>query len=641
MITVDLEKGANSETIPEDEVLEIQRIDLEHTAISKYEVDVMPRESYRDYQLGTATVNVNGNPIISGEIQQTPKDVNSLTISGVGPVNKLKDGTDRATFQSTPVYEAIESYSNLTNADSWNVIPPFVRTKDVNETFVDAPSINPWSSILDIPDDVPVDIVSNTVRTGQTCWFREGENADTTNGTITANAVDAPGDYSNGEGERLDATGDFVRIEFTPTYDVPWADLFAPVRFAFDDFSGDVQAEINGNTIWTSDGLQNATDTPFWSAIAVSLMEDTGGGIDGGATHTMTVSTQNVTNGSIVVDVVAPYDSGDRFGGFNYNFDNSVDAQTATIDGPQKYPDGIGAEIDLNTQWHIRKSRTEITINDSGDGQAIRQSNDGGINWVTDTNTSLAVADFNSAGYYGDDARVELVLGRRTEDAITSPATGDSYQEISNAEISLWTDDLPIITQETEFNQDTWFANMQELHERGNMRFVADHRASGLEVESFRTGDPKAVKPSTWVVAGRDAVTYDRDTRDYANEVTVYPDPESNLSSVTLVDIDDQNRTGVTKPRPQTTNISDRDELLLEARRFLRESLQNDQFSGQIRIATQYVAPGYPYEPDEFDNNLSNMETVRLGYNTDENQSTLNFGSRKNLVASIQNLKND
>lgn len=635
-IELTLEKGADSATIPADDIISVSRVDLEHTALSKWEVEIIPTDSYDDFQLGTGTLSVDGTPIIRGELQQVSKSRERTTLAGAGPAEALRENTAIRTYSSTAVYKAIESYAQTTPAVEWNVIEPYVRVQQEDSRFVDAPNIDLFDTITNIPDDAPLEIDAlNYIRLAQTCWFTEAENAQVAGGNMV-DSNQTGENYSNFEAVELTSSGDQISVSFTPSYRVPEGQFGAIFRTALNSFNGEIAIQI--------DGFQETGIT--YNGASSDVGWDTGTGfntqeLSANTEHTVTFEAASVSNGSVVVDAVAPRDSGERFGGFGYTFTDTVDTQFYTLNGPELYPDEFAFDIELNSFWHVNQSETEININDTSNNQAIRQSPNGGDFYATENNTNFATADFDAENVYGANARVQLVLSRYSgANATQTPTNGDAGQEITNITIDLWTDDLPIIDELT-LDGDTWFANMQRLHEKGDMRFVVDHRNTDLVVESFRTADPKVVKPDNWIISDPESVNYTRNTEDYWNQAISYPAPGSGITEQILNESTEQARTGVTKPKSQVTSISNLDDLILETRSFLREGLNGDEFDGSIEIATTYVAPGYPYEPGAFEDQLANLETVSLGYDVENNTSTLNFGSRRSLVASLQGVKNE
>jgi len=634
-ITVELSKNNKSATLDADkEIISIDSVDLEHTAVSGYDITVIPKDSYRDYQLGTATININGSPVISGEIQDISKRNDSIRIRGAGPAEQLRSDNTVKTYSDIPHYLAIRDYVDTTNADSWTVTEPFVRDIQTDSLFVDAPDLDGFNDVIAQPaDDVPLVINDfNDIRPAQVCFFTEAENAARQFGTVV-DVTSVGEDMSNFEGLELSSLNDAVGVDFKTEYRIPADDFDVFHRVKLDSFDGELTISVDGTTERSIQFAGGSSSFDWGENIGSASADLTAG------SHETEIRITSYNSGSVIVDCVAPHDTGDRFGGYNLTFDNTVDTQFNTLSGPELYPDSVDAIAPVDSIYHVNKIGTQLTINDTSNQQSIDHSVDGGTDYVTNNNTASATTDFDAINEFGSSAQVKLILSRFTNDTTTTPTNGDSEQIITDLEVRLSTDDLPIIDELTT-DRDNWLLNLQQLHQDGQMRFVVDHRDTGLVVESFRTSDPAVVQPDEWVTRDLDAVEFSRNTRDYYNVINGYPaDPNAGLSDITIVDSNDIDRVGVREEESVAISAQSRDELIDIAKQELREAIASDEFSGSIKIFPEHIKPGYPYEPNEFEDNLSNAEKVTISYANQQARGRIDFGSRKDLVASLQQLK--
>lgn len=648
-LTVDLEKGSNTVSIPANRI-QSANISLEHTAISGWKIVVAPEDTgLRDYHLGTAKIYTDGNLLISGELQRTPQSGGTITLDGVGPAHQLRHDTTHAVYSNIPVWKAVDDYKSNTPATTWTVHEAFVNDKDVDKTVMDIPSLHDFDQFATgVSNTDPVDVDPGTdikVELLQTSWFADAEDQSFTGSVVSGSS------YSDGEAVELSSEGHGVTEGFTPDYNIPSDEINIRYRAEFDNLKADVILKLDDTEVRRS-SFGGATDSLDWHGV-ISDANEPSSDLDTNP-HTARVELRNykegtndeeAVSGSLTVDVLNPRDELTRFfGGTNisgdYTEDNTVDSETLALDGPEEYPSQIDVRLEATTEvWHVRKMDVTSTWDDTSNNQAIRLSTTGNsAEFIQHNNTTSASTNFDDQDIWGFSLIVELRLSRYTSDSTTSPATGDSGQTVTELTLDVTTDDLPIIgSSGLTLDADSHFENMQTLHGEGQMRFVVDHRDPDLVVESFRTGDQTLLQTQDWTTDGADAVTRERDTADYFNEVTVYPDPSaSGVSATTVRDTDEETRVGVRESRARQTDATTTSEVNQEARKALREGTAADRFSGSIQIVASYVAPGYPYQPTEFDGDQSNLERVSITKDGTAVTGSLSFGARRDLVAAIQ-----
>ena len=248
--------------------------------------------------------------------------------------------------------------------------------------------------VLSPAADVPLIFTSGGVKPTQTSFVTEAENYDraTTPGTGTG------GDYSNdGFVSVGTAVGQRYEWDFTTEHVIPADDFAVRLRFESTD-SADVT--------WYLDGEQISTYGP-----------STGGALDWGGEiidisgtppssdlsvggHTLAVEVNSDTGGALTVDLVQRYDTGDRFGGFSYTYDNTLNTPGGYLDGPEDYPASVDAEFDEYTSaFSITGGDVTATINDTSNNQALALSNDFGSTYpISGSNTTNVGGDFASPG---------------------------------------------------------------------------------------------------------------------------------------------------------------------------------------------------------------------------------------------------
>ncbi|QCW03573.1 hypothetical protein FGF80_10115 [Natrinema pallidum] len=537
-------------------------------------------------------------------------------------------------------------YLNRTPANA-TVHEPYIRTISDESLIYDTTEFSYIEDIVVNDETDPVVIGSDDVQLAQTCWFREAENADDLVGDI----VDVPDyseDYSNFEAVEMTSADDILGIDFVPEYTVPGDDLDIRLRFALDQFSGTIEAKINGTTVYElsyPDG-QNADREISWGGRRNFTLEVDD--LEAGSTATFTLDPVDWYNGSVRVDCMALFDTGDRYDHpaavFDYTFSDDVDTMYYTLPGPELYPSSFPVKVGPDERiWHVSDSTLETSIDDTSNGQALRLSPNGS-EFVNEANSEVINADFDAAEIYGVSIHPEIVLSRYSSDPTSTPTNGDTGQICSSIRLTVATDDLALIDGEEAFKKNTWLANLQDLCDRAGYRLVVDHRVEDLTVEAFRRGDPDLVQPADWTTDGQDSVQTSRQTRDYYNIARVQGDG----ISTELYDIDDiqrvANEAGISEEEAEIPRgfseptVSDIDELRRLTREYLRDGVAGDQFSGSIDIVPQYIRPGYPYQPEEFGGRLVNAETVTFSFGADGSGS-IDFGVRDGLTRYVQDLR--
>jgi hypothetical protein len=632
-LSLEISKGGDTLAIPAERVVAVDSFDLEHTAIAGWQIRLAPAstaitDAVRAKQGGTVDIFVGTDAILrGGRLLRTPRQGDELTLVGRGPGEQLRDDTTVETYSDLPVYQAIDDYTGNTPATTWTVQKPSVRLVDDDETKIDAPASDDFTDHFDPDDDHPIVVSSNTVELAQCGFFREAENGDISNGsTVTAGDNST---FSNKEAVDLSLTGAKVEFDFNVDYRIPEEDVRALALYRYNNWTGTFIWRLNGTKVREYDQSDVDTENQWQNGFTdFNVSQDLEG------SNSVTFEITDVTDGQIELDAIAVWDEGERFrqSGFGINVDNSV--ENNAVSQPEEYPDFWDISTSIDSVWHIQAATTTISIDGLGTSDRIAMSTDGST-YVTDTDVSSLDVDFDAEVIWGDSLDVEIRLARYDDDAMTSPTTGDAGQVIDDLEIKLTTDDLPIITGSRTLDAETWYENIQALHEDGDMRYTVNFDATNLTVESYRTGDDSLIKPDDWTTDGRDAVQDERDTERYFNKVNVHA-PDGGFATFSISLQDEIDRFGETVETGYVADANNKTDAEIEARRELRTGVGRDEFRGTTAIVPTLVEPGYPYEPAEFDGTKANLEQTSLGWDGDGVTGSLSFGSRRSVVAVIQ-----
>jgi len=625
----------------------VDQLDLEHTAISGWQLTIAPAfDELRDYHLGDVTIYSGDEKIIRGPLQRTPKSGGTITLAGEGPGHALRQDTTRQSYSRLPVHEAIEDYVSNTPADTWTVIPPSVTDIEVDRTLIDTTVAGQFDAIFgpfDPDEPVAYDAANNTLELAQTGWFQEAEDATIFGSPTVTGDNSRPFTMSDGEGLQFDSAGDEFQFDFTPAHDIPADDVTWGVRYwQSSTFQGDIVIYIDGEESFRRHASGDRSMGWLDSVATTEVSDD----LKAGTTYTFRVVGDdqygdeldtNPWEGALVFDCAWVGDSGDRFGGWNYTFDN--DGTGETLSGPGEYPDQYTIRAqDAQEVFHIREMTVSVTMDDVGGDQAIRLSTVPETDDFVETqNAASLTAEFDAADMYGFKPTLEIDLSSYSSGDGASPTSRDATQTLSDLQWTVTTDDLPIIGGAgLELNGESWMQNLKTLHDAGGFRYTIDHREPGLVAESYRRGDPAAVKSADWTTNGEDAVTSERDTSEYFNEVRVLPAPDSGLSDIVVRHPNESERVDRIERRAIDSGATTVDERLEAARKALRDGIAGDRISGTVQIHPTYIPPGYQYEPAEFDGERSNLERVSLSKGSGGASGSLQFGSRKDLVAAIR-----
>jgi hypothetical protein len=290
-------------------------------------------------------------------------------------------------------------------------------------------------------DTIPLyyDNTEDDLRTYQTAWFEEAEDAANNGFTVSADGTFSnPGAYSDGQAIRLSSTGDYVEVTFTPNYDIPAGNLDVAILYACD---GDSPPDFEFyNTLNTQTAAYPGSQILNTAGPFDLEYQKSGAGLGStsiSAGTTVTVGVEVAASGDdVYVDVIAPLDNR-----YSYTMDDSP--SNDLVDGPELHPDGIDLETpDVQSVEQILEATLNVTM-DAVDGQqAIALSADQGASWTSAANTASLTEQYDPSV---SQVRSRVTLSRTGQRDTTSPATGFKSQVLSAIEIRADLDDTPVL----------------------------------------------------------------------------------------------------------------------------------------------------------------------------------------------------
>lgn len=620
----------------------------EHTGIWGAELTVAPgAQSALDYALYETRLYYGATQFFDGETKLVSVGDGEATLRGDGKAIGLEEDTEIVTYPDAvstttgvPIHDAVTDYWGRTPA-SVTVYDYPARTVRTGETFADAPATQSFTTLIDTSDDEPLVTSASELKLAQTAFFLEAEDAG--DGAFSVVDDTAIADrFSAGQAAELSTSLQNFQATFTLDHRVPADDIEIQYRAARDSFEGDIYITLDNLDVGYLQSTPANSKSIRWVDgfnLAANATVDSIPDLQPGS-HTVGVEVRdpapgdsNVNvSGSLYVDAIVPYDTGSRFGGFAYTFDNTVADPNARLSGPQEHPDSFDARVPFSEVWHVPSADLTISTTDSSTSPRLALSPDDS-NFVTATNTTSLSADFDAAGYYGTEIVAEVRLERQDSGNAQSPSSGDASQVVDDLLLTVDTDDLALLTSDDPLvlDADTHLENLQTLHEAGQFRFVMDHEADGLVVESFRRGDAAVAKSATWTTEAN-GVDVERDTIDYANRLRGTGDGVSTDVRMTS----EVNRVGTEIiDSVSFPNVTDRAELVAKTRRELIARSSNDQLSGTLSIAPKLVKVGYPYTVPEFDGETESLNAVQFSFGDRTGRGKLTFGGRRGVGAQL------
>lgn len=236
--------------------------------------------------------------------------------------------------------------------------------------------------------------------------------------------------FTDGEAERIDDTGESLSGEFTVEHTIPADRVGIAVRFT-------TAASFDGQANGSGPGLELSLNGATWQPVSDNagvgtvdwrdLGQDTVGGEEtypGGdltpGTYTVEITGTSAGDGQDI-DHVAPYDTAY----YNPdNWDNTLHEPGGHLDDPRLYPLVNIPFDDYESAFSVVGARAEATLTDTGVSQRLQVSNDQGGTYLPDDgsedNTASVDVTFPATGAT---ARVRVRLGAYSPDGARDDAT--------------------------------------------------------------------------------------------------------------------------------------------------------------------------------------------------------------------------
>ena len=613
-------------TIADDEILKgSPQVRHEQLAVSEWTIRVPYRESLEPYRHAEAVISFQDEVIMRGPATaiETQDGESATTVRGKDFVDELRrsrgDRANGLVYEVTEqqAWKAIEDLYARPFFDPYTttVIKPSAEPVDSNKSIQSADTTSEFESVWSPDSAAPFDAVNDGLNLLQTGFFREAETATGGAGTVTNS------EYSDGEGEEIaDQTDDLV-FQFTVDYTIPAEHVGFAVRL--DTLDGNHPPY---DLLVNNDKIDNVTADTFSSGLD---WKNTGvAGINSDLTagqYTAELDATSTGSGPMEVDCLFVYDAR-----YNYTFDNSVDAN-GHLSGPELYPDAAEiAATEASADWNITTAYVTITADDTSGDQRLQVK-------LTDTykptdgseNNTESIAVDNSGA--SSTARARVRLSRYGSQTGASPTTGVEGQRLTSYDLSVDTNDIAIIEDETY--KGSFFDVWQGLHNDANMTAVAEYSETTRELTSLEPG--AEVRESDWT---RLDYTRAYEVNRYGNRLQgVGGEVDGSRVTVTVADDSEVSRVGeIIEGDPVVrTAITDETVLRSVARNKLAGLTDQDRLAGELVVVPTAVAPGYAYTVDPFDG----ADVALLSVKITGDRATLRFRQPDTLASAIADAK--
>lgn len=542
-------------------------------------------------------VFLDGTRLLDGTIVvRTETDRGLFRLRALGPTWALTRSSPSSpvTYSDISLADALEDYYTTHAAseiESHTVTQPTPVVRASADLLQDASVEAEFQDLTDsvsATDPVQVSSATGNLEQTQTAWTGDAQGFSHSGTTQTViGATDDTVVRLAGVGQtHTQGSQDF-------DHDVPISDFEWWIRFEGGTSNIEVTASIDG-TAYSQSTFGGSASSLTWKQLPST--EGFASDLTAGSHDFEIEITGSVDSGDkLDLDVVAPLDSGDRFGGggFDYEFPDTLNS-LAYLDGPAWYPTHAQTIDTATNVWNVAEVDITSVWTDTSGGQALGASLDG-TTFLTDSNTQTATFDFSATSQVGVTVTPRVTFsGYESSGArLQTPSLGYTPQAISDWELRIDGDDLAVIDSLTLSK--THWENLRTLHDQGDWVMATDPRERGIVVESFRRGD---VTKTLDVTIKQNGVTRELDTRGFANEVTVtgkVPDGGSIADDVTVSDA-----TSVAAVGTEAVDILDLQavteaEVTNSARQELANRLARDEETGTITITPSVVLPGYSY----------------------------------------------
>lgn len=360
-----------------------------------------------------------------------------------------------------------------------------MQTGDANSEFRD--HLN-----SPVADTDPVTIEDGKLKLQQTCFVSEAEDPDRS----TDPDYPSDGNLSNGSGRGVYASTSNLEWDFTVPYRIPAADVGLKARVIPTDDAQEMQVRIKVNGSWylldELHGGEGTGSSTKWREFAQSEAYN-GPGYEGpdipaGSTVTVQLRSTGTSGTDYAWDVLALYDTGSRYGGFSYTWDNDNGGSSGYLDGPELKPDAFEVVFaDVSTAFNVTAGKIDLTINNTAFKQAVALSNDQGATWAEASNTASYQTDFGGAG---STIRFRVTLSRYGSQSDATPKQGIYGQEVDGFTLSADLEDTPVLDGQKYDGQ--LIDVLNDIADYGNFIWELQRDSSGWQIEWTQPGQRTA-----------------------------------------------------------------------------------------------------------------------------------------------------
>jgi hypothetical protein len=298
-------------------------------------------------------------------------------------------------------------------------------TQDLDNIFIgEIETQSDWdNNTPTFADDTPLTVQNGKLKPLPTTYLTEAEDLLNFAGNKVSNS-DVSGALSDDEGIELTIANDFVQFDFTPEYRIPSGEWTADAYVTFENFDGTIKKFLDGQEIDSSSFSGRTVENDILNSPFINIE------LEAGKTYSYRIEIDSISGGSIVIDTMQIYDTGNR-ASWDTTRTGTFDTNFAAFTAPNLYPDL--QEVLLTsfiTTREIDQANVESSWNNTDNNQFIELSNDGS-NFIRTNNSTSASATFSSLE---TDLDVRLGISRHDAGTTSTPLNGGFPQEVDLVE---------------------------------------------------------------------------------------------------------------------------------------------------------------------------------------------------------------
>lgn len=567
-----------------------------HTALGDYSVR-LPHDFSLENRLGDEIhlEKTDGTFLFRGFVRDV-SNVDEYRVSGGGQLTEYAEVAGKGIGFDLTRNETTRSPSNILVSDeiqnvwdltgfSASVTAPSANTSTSGNQVQEANTNAEFNGITsNISDTDPLAVQNGNIEVLDSAFVQDDADA-----TVNPGFNSNEDGYNDGTYTVLNSAGQAIEWEFTTNYEIPRTDV--AVRLFVEAQGTDehtLTVSIDDENIVT--GFETNTSLEWDFVGRLSTQSGDTGTLPTG-THTLRTEVDAANTDNLRMDVMAVYDEN-----YSYTFDNSLSSTQGYLDGPQTKPDSVDLTLDQQaTTWRITSASVNSTWTATSGNQRIqlRLPPDGSYapsDGTEDNTSSLSNIGFGSDE--GSAVQARLRFGRYGSRSGETPLTGFNGTDLTDWEITITGDDVPVITEDTY--EGSWFSVQQSLHADGRMHWKIPHQANSKTVESFPIGSDSQAEPD-WTIRDREKTkTLEAG---YANNVTVRGSKKSDGTKlkVTVNDSSEESTFGVEHFEANRPDLDTLTKVERTGRQILQRKLQQKEIQGKVTVVAIDLDPGSSY----------------------------------------------